>query len=346
MSTLRRALEEGAAALRLVALARHLDRQRPNVLRVLAYHRVAEPDQGFSGDPNLLSATPDAFAAQVEYLLRHYTPVNGEAVAQAVAGEGVLPPQALLVTFDDGYRDFRLYAWPVLRRYGVPAVLFVPTAYPAGERRFWWDTLFETISRARRPLVRTGEGTEMPLRTPQERVAAVRLLNRELRLLRPQEIEETLRALQMGVEADSPPAVPLLSWEDLRILVREGLAVAPHTRHHPVLPVLPEEELEGEVEGACADLRRELGGFAPIFAYPLGVVDPRVGPRLRAQGIVAAFSTRPGVNALGKVDPYALARRAINASRSFAEFCLSCTTVYAQAQHWWLRYRHAPSPVN
>lgn len=81
------------------------------------------------------------------------------------------------------------------------------------------------------------------------------------------------------------------------------------------------------------DVRRELGKVYPLFSYPLGLLDQRACSVLHAHDIVAAFTSTPGLNVLGQADPLRLCRRAIHVSRSFAEFCFSCTSIYASIQH-------------
>lgn len=93
-------------------------------LRVLMYHKVNDRW------PNPATVPTAVFDEQM-HLLRDlgYTPVTLDAVRDHYL-EGVpLPPGAVLITFDDGYRDNLENALPVLERYGYPAVVFVPIGY-------------------------------------------------------------------------------------------------------------------------------------------------------------------------------------------------------------------------
>ncbi len=93
-------------------------------LRVLMYHKVNDLPNNRMSIPTALF---DAQMAQLREL--GYTVVDLDAVlAHYLRGEP-LPPGAVLITFDDGYRDNLLNAAPVLRRRGYPAVQFVPIAY-------------------------------------------------------------------------------------------------------------------------------------------------------------------------------------------------------------------------
>ncbi len=120
------------------------------MLRVLAYHRVAVPQDTPELDPGIVSATPEVFRKQMLHLRKWYRPVSLPEVAKAFLEGGPLPRRAVLVTVDDAYRDFGEVSWPILRELGIPVTLFVPTAYPGdSSRQFWWDRL--QGARARTP---------------------------------------------------------------------------------------------------------------------------------------------------------------------------------------------------
>src|SRR5262245_58857356 len=139
-----------AAASRLLDLLERSGGEDPRILRVLTYHRILEP-----GDetvyPGVVSTTPEGFARQVQLLTCRYRVISLADAVAALKGRAPLPPRALLLTFDDAYRDFAQHAWPLLRSQGLPVVLFVPTGFPdRPERPFWWDRLFRAFAFARR----------------------------------------------------------------------------------------------------------------------------------------------------------------------------------------------------
>ena len=93
-------------------------------LRVLMYHKIND----LSG--NRMSVPVSLFDEQMDQLRSFgYTVVGLEAVLAQYLRNEPLPPGAVLITFDDGYRDNLENAAPVLRKYGYPAVQFVPIAY-------------------------------------------------------------------------------------------------------------------------------------------------------------------------------------------------------------------------
>ncbi len=311
----------------LPPLARELDRWRPNILRVLVYHRIGDPD-GLRGDPKLISATPQQFDGQMGHVARHYLPIGVAELVQALQGHCVLPPQAVLVTFDDGYRDFLTSAWPILRSHGVPAVLFVPTAFPDSARRFYWDVVYEAIIHTERRQVALPEIGILPLRTDRARRMAIRKIDRYLLGQRPSDRNRVIVELDSQLGAPQVELPAMLTWEELRQLARAGLTVAPHTRTHAALPTLGNDELIEEIEGSHADLERALGESSVVFSYPYGLSDMRAFPYLRAKGIGASFTIEPALNFPGVTDPLLLCRIGVGPSASFTEFCLSLTSMY------------------
>jgi peptidoglycan/xylan/chitin deacetylase (PgdA/CDA1 family) len=218
-----------------------------------------------------------------------------------------------MITFDDGYREVGDVAWPILRELGLPAVLFVPTAYPGAEATFWWDRLEQALcDTPRRDRLPTPLGA-ISLARSTDRAAAAADLRRHLATLHHDEARRCAENICAELDAPAGALPGILGWDDLRRLAREGLAIGAHSRTHPILTRIPPAALPGEVEGARADLRRELGTDLPIYCYPNGRHNPAVRAALRAAGIAAAFTTRRGTNDLRSADPLRLRR--INIAR-------------------------------
>ena len=98
-------------------------------LCVLMYHKVNDQPG------NTVTVPLGAFDEQMAQLGElGYTPVSLDDVIAHYTRHVPLPPQAVLITFDDGYRDNLENAVPILLRYGYPAVLFIPIGYLGASR--------------------------------------------------------------------------------------------------------------------------------------------------------------------------------------------------------------------
>ena len=96
-------------------------------LRILCYHGVCEDRLAAAEWVPSYFVTQSAFEKQLQYLQRFASVLPlGEAVEKLV--EGTLPPRSVSLTFDDGYANNLTLAYPLLRRYGIPATIFLSTA--------------------------------------------------------------------------------------------------------------------------------------------------------------------------------------------------------------------------
>jgi hypothetical protein len=103
-------------------------------LPILMYHRVAP-----AGSPAMHAyrVTPKAFEEQLRYLRdAGYYSIGLEDWWAAMARRKPFSSRAVLVTFDDGYRDFLTYAWPLLKHYGFSATVFL-VADEIGKSNRW-----------------------------------------------------------------------------------------------------------------------------------------------------------------------------------------------------------------
>lgn len=278
------------------------------LLRVLAYHRVLEPAPGAPHD-SVVSATPGDFARQMRHLAESYDVVSASEVLDAVRGRWRLPDRAVLVTFDDAYRDFAETAWPIMRRYGLPATVFVPTGFPdRPEREFWWDRLHRAFASTSRRSLEWAPLGSLPLGTPEDRRASLRRVQSHLKGAAHDAAMRGVERLCVELGGAPPAGGSVLGWDELRELARDGVALGAHTRSHPALSRLPPGEMRDEVLGSRDDLRREIGEVLPIFAYPFGAYDDRVVEAVREAGFELAVTCLDGRNRLGSTDPLRLHR--------------------------------------
>ena len=312
---------------------------RAGTLRVVTYHRVLASHATPTPNPSLVSATPETFAAHMRHLARRYRVVGADEVAFAYRERRALPERAVLVTFDDAYRDVGEVAWPILRRLGLPATVFVATAYPDSARTFWWDRLFLAIDRtARCELTETALG-RLPLHTPEARRACLRALQGHVKALphaaATRFVDEVCEVL--GLRAAPPSDVH--GWDELRQLAADGMTIGAHTRTHPALDRLTRAEAAAEIAGSRDDLRRELGATPSVFAYPFGAHDAEVVEAVREAGFAVAVTCLDGHNGVPGRDPLRLCRTNVTPRSSPAVFALRLTSVGAHIDR--LRHRTA-----
>jgi peptidoglycan/xylan/chitin deacetylase (PgdA/CDA1 family) len=224
----------------------------------------------------------------------------------------MLPPRAVLVTFDDAYQDFKQHAWPVLKRYQIPVTLFVPTAFPDHpECLFWWDRLFHALHSTLKSEINSSIGN-LAIGTNIERHQANLRLKKHIKSLPNDAAIAFVEDIEQQLEV-SPKQNCVLGWKELRELAQEGVTLAPHTQTHPIMNHLPPIAMQNETLNSLNDLQREIGETLPVFAYPSGFYNPEVVSTVQAAGFKLAFTTVRGINILGRDDPLQLQRINVSA---------------------------------
>jgi peptidoglycan/xylan/chitin deacetylase (PgdA/CDA1 family) len=109
------------------------------VIPILMYHHI-------DGDSKIskLSVAPESFQRQMEFLYKHkYNVVSLERIADLIKRKEKIPSKTLAITFDDGYKDNYTYAYPVLKKYGFTATVFVIVSHISGKGNLSWDEVIE-----------------------------------------------------------------------------------------------------------------------------------------------------------------------------------------------------------
>ena len=291
-----------------------LDRLTPRGIRILAYHRV-EPQRLDDG----MTVSRPVFEAQLRHLKQRYRVIPLDDVATLLTGE-CLPARGLVViTCDDGYRDNYEVAWPLLKRYGLPATIFLTVGGVDRSLPLWTETLREAVWRSPEELVNlhgAGLGT-WPLRVEADRLACFRGLSSRLKTLpEPARQRSFATALQSLGWSDGPANghQPMLTWDMVREMRQSGVSVGAHTLSHPILARLSDDEARHEIVESKHRIEEELGEPIRHFAYPNGAAadwNPRTRDMVRAAGLDTAVTTIPGSNRRGR-DRYALRRIEVN----------------------------------
>jgi peptidoglycan/xylan/chitin deacetylase (PgdA/CDA1 family) len=109
-----------------------------NHARILNYHKVNDHW------PNLMSIPVAQFSAQMKLLADHYHVVSMDEIASHLEEGTPFEPGTVALTFDDGYRDNYTNAFPILKKHGLPFLVFRPVARIGGEGMLDHDRAFES----------------------------------------------------------------------------------------------------------------------------------------------------------------------------------------------------------
>lgn len=275
-------------------------------LSILIYHSVfAEADPMRPFEP-----TAATFDWQMRLLANYFTPLSlNDAVAHLNAG--TLPTGAVCVTFDDGYLNNLEVATPILRKYGVPATVYVSTGFSAG-RNMWNDRVMD-LAAAQHVADYKLDTLDMPSQQvsgwEQRRALAESLIGK----LKYQPFEARLEKIdQLYVDnkvEDTPPR--MMSPVQLRALKGAGVDIGAHTVDHPILTTLDAAEQQLQIKRSKETLEGWLDCDITGFAYPNGKInqdyDQTSVAQVRELGFKYALTTNWGVNSVDS-SPFELNR--------------------------------------
>lgn len=289
------------AALDASGANRWLGRRARGLGLILTLHHV-RPWSGHAFAPNrLLEVTPDhldATLARARALGFDFVSLD-EAWRRVQTGFSHRP--FLHLTFDDGYRDVRDHALPVLERHGAPATLFVTERFADHTGEIWWLALEEAFIRADRIFADLGRGEAViETRTAAQKQAAWDAIYWRLRSGPEEALRAEVRRLgdAQGVDPLGFARALCMGWDELKAVASHPLvAIGAHTVTHPMLAKHPDEVARAEIADSREAIRLKLGIDANHFAYPVGDRSA-AGPRdyaLAAEiGFTTAVTTRPG----------------------------------------------------
>lgn len=303
-------------------------------LCVINYHRILE-----AADP-LLESEPDVatFRWQMELLASCFNVLPLYDAVQLLR-VGRIPPRAVCITFDDGYRSVHELALPILQEFGFPATVFVTSAYVSGGN-MWNDRIIEAAQRlgsGQLDLSDLGLGA-FSLASPGERQQSVTRLTEVSKYLPPQARRDLIVRLEQLV-GGQPGADLMLNAEMVADLDRAGVEIGAHTISHPILTSLDDDSARLEITGGKQELEEILGKPVRLFAYPNGKVgkdfDQRHVGMAREAGYAAAFTTAVGA-ATGRHDLFQLPR-----SRPWDR----TPSMFALRLLRWLAWDESPPPL-
>ena len=268
----KRGMVQVAGPLGLYATAWRLTRRRP---RIFMYHRFADVDTGHCPGR-------ETFRAQLRLLKKHCRVVTMGELAEVLRQDPQAAAGLVVVTVDDGYRDFHEHAWPVLKEEGVPATFFPVTGFLDGETWLWPDLVEHALAQVTGRKVEAGDlglpgGGAWSLQDPVENRAAWQaVINHAIDL--PDEAKWTfLRALYGRLALSWPNNVPTqyapVSWDQLREMADAGIEIGAHTRTHCRLTRVDDQQLVAELAGARERLEEQLGRPVVSLCYPNGAPD-------------------------------------------------------------------------
>lgn len=264
-------------------------------LAILAWHNVeatwwypSRPGTGVRG-----------LARQLRSLRRFANVVPLEPALEALASGRPLPPRAVALCWDDGYRDGLELAAPLLERFQMPATFFLVPGLLSGEVRAWWELVAWAWAHSTRSSI-PWDHRVLQVRGRAGRRSLRWLggwLQAQTRAAREQRVAELLERLRPAGDPDDRRL--FLDWSEARKLAGKGFAIGSHSMYHTILRNEPLEDQQWDLAASRAQLEQQLEVPVRLFAYPSGQpgdYDAETVDAVARAGYSHAFTTRAGWN--------------------------------------------------
>jgi peptidoglycan/xylan/chitin deacetylase (PgdA/CDA1 family) len=209
------------------------------------------------------------FSADMEYFLKHYTPVTAQDVISHLDGVRPLPKRCFFPTFDDGFREVHDLIAPLLLEKGVPAGFFLITSaidnttlcYP--QKKSLLIRAFDSRpgSSAQKEAVQLLDRAGVNGSSFAARIGSIHYLRRHI-------LDELAPVLGCDFAAYVRSVKPYVTSEQVSFLLKSGFTVGGHSVDHPMYSELPLDEQVGQTQQSIDSLSQRFGFKCESFAFP------------------------------------------------------------------------------
>ncbi|MDD5005987.1 MAG: polysaccharide deacetylase family protein [Candidatus Omnitrophica bacterium] len=302
-------------------------------MTTLTYHRILPNlKEGSKYFDKANTVSVEIFEKQLSFLSKHYNILSIKDFLFYLNNSRKLEPRSILLTFDDGSVDCYNYAFPILKKYNLPAIVFLATGYIGTDKVFWWDkikTWLRQTDRKEITLRLNGKSRKICLKTETDRIKAYGLFDEYMK--QPKTNPDTfLNELKFILGVDNYKLErSAMNWEEVKEMQNFGISFGAHTVNHVNLARLDYENALLEIKESKEIIEDKLGERVKIFAYPYGGENdflPIHVKIMRDLGFEAAFSSIE--ESIEIKNPFKLGRIHISGYKNLFIFKVKLTNFY------------------
>jgi peptidoglycan/xylan/chitin deacetylase (PgdA/CDA1 family) len=298
--------------------------KRRRCVPILFYHGVTQDAWDGIVNCERKHLSSGAFERQLQFISRNCRPVALSRLIGSLLGGPPLPDFSVVVTFDDGYEDNFSTAFPLLKKYGVPATFYLTADFILKREPLWFDRLEAAFASSDRktwqePFTRQ----DYALDSAQGRIRAYLRTKSELKRLPPDKHGEALESIIEdlgGLKKELPLLFSPMTLDHVRTLAQTGLIeIGSHACRHLPLTTLSHGEALIELVESKTRIEDITGSAVDAFSYPNGACSAAIKESAKKAGYTSAVTTALRLNRPGELDAFSLSRVAIAEADDDAE---------------------------
>jgi peptidoglycan/xylan/chitin deacetylase (PgdA/CDA1 family) len=309
---------------------------------IVCYHRVVEDfERSAVGTIPSMLISSRMLERQLDWMAKRFDIMSLDELGAHLESGRTFQRRPAAVTFDDGYSDVYRYAYPILRRKGIPAAFFVVTGLVDTGRPQLFDRLYLLL----RILQKRGAPLGLTLARVLESMGAdaaelkklysladdpFRVMTALLTAFQRRQLETAITELEneVSLKTDLLDEMAPLSWEMIQTMHRGGMTIGSHTKSHLLLTAERLETARRELKESKQVLETHLDTPVRHFAYPDGRFNPAAVEAVRQTGYAFGYTicnSRDRNHPLLTISRKVLWERScVNAFRNFSPAVMNC----------------------
>lgn len=293
---------------------------------ILLYHRVLDEtdEERHYVQPGLFVSRP-VFEKQISFLSRKYNLLSLKELAELLKNKQSPPPKSIAITFDDGWHDNYINAYPILNKYSVPATIFLTTNYIDTDNMFWFTEVSMILAKGKIAskkmveLLKRAKEYNTNISPPQHFGSE----ENESDIIDSDKVIEKLKQFdhklvreiitELIEESGLSPEIlrrkmHMLSWDEVLKMSRNKIDFGSHGCSHNILTNINMDDVKQELLESKISIEEKLSENITIFSYPNGSFNSKIKIMVEKAGYSCAVVTSARKRSIDEIDLFALER--------------------------------------
>ena len=269
-------------------MLRYLKRAK---LTIWSLHRISE-----ESDPFFPPITPNLFDRLVRYATENYDVISFSELSK---GRTRNDKPLLILSFDDGYRDFYEYALPILKKYGTSANHNIVNTCANTGKPIWTQRLNTIFEHCRKNAIELSFQTGTHDITLREHNGdwIKFYLSVFHEMLEMPSVDRLAWIVEKEAAYSVDTSVRMMTWDEIAECAANGIEIGSHTYSHDVLTEHSGEAmLEREVISSKLEIEQKIGRGVSVLALPNGKGSPKINQFVERAGFEFLLYVNDGVN--------------------------------------------------
>lgn len=284
----------------LFFIYRAINNIRGRRLTIVSYHRFTDrPVEKIDKSLPFLFVNGKNFEKHIKFYKKFYNITTFEEISK-YGDKGRIPPNSMIITIDDGYEDNYKIAYPILKKYNVPATIYIATDYIENEKVPWWDEIYYLLS----SLSAKKESNEVI--NNQELLEYINRFEKnagplfsELGKLDCQDNKRIMKMLDKVIcnKEGMKQSNKFMSWEQINE-ISKNIQIGSHTCSHVSVVIGNHGQVLDELHRSKDKIENVLKRKVTSFAYPSGHHSSKIYNDIEKVGYQYAVTLDSGINNL------------------------------------------------